>query len=213
MKFTDLLNEEQATHTELLSHLKKMGSSPVMYRGHNLKFSHGANKIKNDRKDLAFKGKILDTTHGKMQAILKGIGILKPVFVTTAPAKASVFGQVYVVIPKGKWNVKYSEEVKDLTDVTKNKKTAAALIDTYKDGIKKKYDELVLDTKEYFLLSPSFFLNLSPKWVQEKFNLVKGFREGSDAYRKRVFKELDTYKKVYEMIKAYDSYYKWRKSQ
>ena len=167
--------------------------------------------VKNDRGDLVFKGKILDQDD-KMVDVLKGLDIQSPVFVTTSKS-ANIFGQQFVVVPKGKHDVKYSPLIDDLTDVKRSKKSVEEIVKSYKSAIPKDKAELLLDVKGYYLVSLDEMFRRSPAWIQKEFKVELKNKETYDSYSKRVYNSVTTYKDLEKFFSLYDKYMKYMESQ
>ena len=217
MRFKDFkqIDESVAHITDLKKihpHVKKMGTNPLLFRGMRLARgkNFSMNLVKNDRGAGRYMGKILDSQDGRMDAVLQGLGIESPIFTSTDSHKVELFGEVFVVIPKGKYTSHYSNMVQDLAFITKLSQDAETIVKSYKKGIIDNQGEIIIECKEYFIVAVHHMMRRAPLWIQKEFKAVVDRKMTYQDQQKKVYGTIKTYRDLDKFFLLYNKYIQWR---
>lgn len=200
-----LSNRYDWLYPEVLAALRRMGrNDSILWRGwggsKNFHSSGWMVKVSSERE--GYKGKIFPNVE-KVISSLKLEGT--PVFTTRDYWQAGVFGLPYAVVPIGSFKATWNPDVYDLVSAGKistekgyvyNDEVIQKIVVGYKtisNDIPNTIGEVILIVKEYWLVSPSAFVNNT----KGKF---KVFQKSHD---------IKTYGDMIIAIETYLKYYKW----
>lgn len=165
-----------------------MRSNPILYRGFNVKMSGPITHVVEDRP--TFKGNLENVT-ALIEKLKKDKNFISPnpTFVSTSYDKAKFFGAPYIFIPKNPYRLFQNPNIDDLW--SNNDTISADDADGYNDvtgNYSGAYDELIADSKDYYLLSSLFIMGTAPeelhdfpsylnKWFVEKLRGLKTYED------------------------------------
>jgi hypothetical protein len=170
---------------------KKLMKYDIVYRGFgNGKTMAGVAFVENDRN--SFYGSLDDNA----SKLLKEIGVKNPAFGARSKEKASIFGAVYTMVPKGKFTALQSSIHDDLVSGFRDKevtdKDIKDIASSYKKTLSNINDsEIIFDTKEYYLLEMNYLLR----------ELDKG-----NKFQKHTGESIKTYADLYYALKSFISF-------
>jgi len=180
-----------ALSEKVMGQIKKynLWDSPLKYRGFsgNNAFN-GVVRVTNKRE--GFYGALSDDLR---KFIKKDLGVKNPTFATTDEIQAKMFGQVNIYVPGDNEKYFVNPVVRDaLSDLNSGNIFMYKEHKSLKDITKHK-GEILIDTKEYFLVNPYHLDNET----RSKFKP----------------KSIKTYKDLYKLLKSFVSYWKWNKER
>jgi hypothetical protein len=206
MKFKEYINEKimgrfdkdsLATAQEIIDIIKstKIEKNKVLYRGFS-GMTEGLALITNDRE--AFYGALNKEAFKFVKEYLK---VKNPTFATTDYTQASMFGSVKIFIPNKNDTLLYSDKVNDvMADIGfdgRDENHFENLLSSYNKAtiknISKHKGEVIVDTKEYYLVDYLVTANSFKSKFFEPKKTIEGL----------------TYGDVVEMLKSYISYNKF----